>query len=142
MNDSGFLTICKTPFRIHDTIILAINFNSKVCRPVIEMTIPSSVDRTIVDSADGHVVLLFTQYTPFSPKDGEWTEEKKTEYAKHVFSEIDAYAPNFSSSVIGYDILTPPDIQNTFGITGGVGPIFKAQFSKFASEHLPRIYEP
>ncbi|EFO92157.1 hypothetical protein CRE_11146 [Caenorhabditis remanei] len=88
-------------------------------RPVIEMTIPSSVDRTIVDSSDGHVVLLFTQYTPFSPKDHEWTEEKKTEYAKHVFSEIDAYAPNFSSSVIGYDILTPPDIQNTFGITGG-----------------------
>ncbi|CAI5449633.1 unnamed protein product [Caenorhabditis angaria] len=87
-------------------------------RPVIEMTIPSSVDRTIVDG-DGHVVLLFTQYTPFTLSDGPWTEEKKLEYAKHVFAEIDAYAPNFSSSVIGYDILTPPDIQNTFGITGG-----------------------
>ncbi|CAB3406039.1 unnamed protein product [Caenorhabditis bovis] len=87
-------------------------------KPVIEMTIPSSVDRSLVDG-DGHVVLLFTQYTPYSPTDGEWTEEKKKEYAKHVFSEIDAYAPNFSSSIIGYDILTPPDIEKTFGITGG-----------------------
>ncbi|EGT46821.1 hypothetical protein CAEBREN_26243 [Caenorhabditis brenneri] len=109
---------CENMQVVHDAVLDYKNGRYSR-RPVIEMTIPSSVDRTIVDSKDGHVVLLFTQYTPFSPKDHEWTEEKKTEYAKHVFSEIDAYAPNFSSSVIGYDILTPPDIQNTFGITGG-----------------------
>ncbi|UMM30411.1 hypothetical protein L5515_012306 [Caenorhabditis briggsae] len=109
---------CENMQVVHDAVLDYKNGRYSR-RPVIEMTIPSSIDRTIVDSEDGHVVLLFTQYTPFSPKDHEWTEEKKTEYAKHVFSEIDAYAPNFSSSVIGYDILTPPDIQNTFGITGG-----------------------
>ncbi|CAD6194158.1 unnamed protein product [Caenorhabditis auriculariae] len=88
-------------------------------KPVIEMTIPSSVDRTIVEQDGHHVVLLFTQYTPFHLNSGAWTEEKKKEYATHVFSEIDAYAPNFSKSIVGYDILTPPDIQETFGITGG-----------------------
>ncbi|VDM81751.1 unnamed protein product [Strongylus vulgaris] len=34
-------------------------------------------------------------------------------------SEIDAYAPNFSSSVIGYEVLPPPDIEKIFGLTGG-----------------------
>lgn len=52
-----------------------------ISSPIIEMTIPSVVDRSIVDG-DGHVVLLFTQYTPFQRADGEWTEERKQEYAK------------------------------------------------------------
>ncbi|VDM81263.1 unnamed protein product [Strongylus vulgaris] len=38
---------------------------------------------------------------------------------KNIFSEIDAYAPNFSSSVIGYEVLPPPDIEKIFGLTGG-----------------------
>ncbi|GMS96712.1 hypothetical protein PENTCL1PPCAC_18887, partial [Pristionchus entomophagus] len=87
-------------------------------RPIIEMTIPSVVDRSIVDG-DGHVVLLFTQYTPFQRADGEWTEERKAEYAKTVFYQIDEYAPNFSSSIIGHEVLTPPDLEKTFGLTGG-----------------------
>ena len=50
-------------------------------RPVIEMTIPSSLDPTVAP-AGGHVVQLFTQYTPYTLADGqEWTEEEKKEYA-------------------------------------------------------------
>ncbi|CAJ0579727.1 unnamed protein product, partial [Mesorhabditis spiculigera] len=86
--------------------------------PVLEMTIPSSVDDTLV-KGDGHVALLFTQYTPYAPAEGPWTDEMKERYAKHVFSEIDAYAPNFSSSVVGYEVLTPPTLEKTFGLTGG-----------------------
>ena len=37
-----------------------------------------------------------------------------------VFDVIEQYAPGFRSSVIGRDILTPPDLENTFGLTGGV----------------------
>lgn len=44
------------------------------------MTIPSSLDSTVAPPG-GHVVQLFTQYTPFRLADGEWTEEKKNEYA-------------------------------------------------------------
>lgn len=31
---------------------------------------------------------------------------------------IDEYAPGFSSSVIGYDMLTPPDLEREIGLTG------------------------
>ncbi|KAE9415486.1 hypothetical protein Angca_002648 [Angiostrongylus cantonensis] len=88
-------------------------------RPVIEMTIPSSVDRSLVVDDSSHVISLFTQYTPYQLKEGQWADETKKCYAKHVFSEVDAYAPNFSSSVIDYEVLPPPDIERIFGLTGG-----------------------
>ena len=37
-----------------------------------------------------------------------------------VFSIIDSYAPGFSASVVGRDILSPLDLERTFGLTGGV----------------------
>ena len=37
-----------------------------------------------------------------------------------VFSIIDEYAPNFSASVIGRDVLSPYDLEQIFGLTGGV----------------------
>ncbi|EYC21034.1 hypothetical protein Y032_0020g192 [Ancylostoma ceylanicum] len=88
-------------------------------RPVIEMTIPSAVDRSLVPDNTSHVMSLFTQYTPYQLRTGSWDAELKEKYAKHVFNEIDAYAPNFSLSVIGYEVLPPPDIERIFGLTGG-----------------------
>lgn len=39
-------------------------------------------------------------------------------FAQRCFSLIDEYAPGFSSSVIGYDMLTPPDLEREIGLTG------------------------
>lgn len=88
-------------------------------RPLIEMTIPSSLDSTISPSGQ-HVVNLFVQYTPYSPRDGPWNEKSRAELATHVFSEIDRYAPGFSDSIVGEpDVLTPPDLERVFSLTGG-----------------------
>ncbi|KAG2724820.1 hypothetical protein I3760_01G036200 [Carya illinoinensis] len=40
-------------------------------RPIIEMTIPSVLDKTISPPGK-HVINLFIQYTPYSPLDGSW----------------------------------------------------------------------
>ncbi|XP_050226400.1 uncharacterized protein LOC126676276 [Mercurialis annua] len=88
-------------------------------RPAMKMTIPSSLDNTISPPGK-HVINLFTQYTPYKPSDGSWEDPKYREtFAKRCFSLIDEYAPGFSSSVIGYDMLTPPDLEREFGLTGG-----------------------
>ncbi|CAL5197593.1 unnamed protein product [Lathyrus oleraceus] len=88
-------------------------------RPVIEMTIPSILDKTI--SPPGmHVINLFVQYTPYKPMDGDWQDHDYREsFAQKCFTLIDEYAPGFSTSVIGYDMLTPPDLEREFGLTGG-----------------------
>lgn len=37
-----------------------------------------------------------------------------------VFDTVEQYAPGFKESVVGRDILTPPDLERVFGLTGGV----------------------
>ena len=37
-----------------------------------------------------------------------------------VFGWVEQYAPGFTSSIVGKDILTPPDLERIFGLTGGV----------------------
>lgn len=88
-------------------------------RPIIEMTIPSVLDKTISPPGK-HVINLFIQYTPYKPSDGNWADAAYREsFANRCFSLIDEYAPGFSSSVIGYDMLTPPDLEREIGLTGG-----------------------
>ena len=37
-----------------------------------------------------------------------------------VFDTVERYAPGFKQSIVGTDILTPPDLEEVFNLTGGV----------------------
>lgn len=88
-------------------------------RPMIELCIPSSLDPTLAPRGC-HVISLFTQYTPYTLAAGkQWDELEKNAYADRVFDCIEAYAPGFKGSVLGRDILTPPDLERIFGLPGG-----------------------
>ncbi|KFQ37922.1 Pyridine nucleotide-disulfide oxidoreductase domain-containing protein 2, partial [Mesitornis unicolor] len=88
-------------------------------RPMIELCIPSVLDPGLAPKGC-HVVSLFTQYTPFVLAGGRpWDEQARNAYADTVFDCIEAYAPGFKASVIGRDILTPPDLERIFGLPGG-----------------------
>ncbi|KAI0501426.1 hypothetical protein KFK09_016371 [Dendrobium nobile] len=88
-------------------------------RPLIEMTIPSVLDKTISPPGK-HVINLFIQYTPFKLTEGSWEDPTIREsFAQRCFSLIDEYAPGFSSTIIDYDMLTPPDLDRIIGLTGG-----------------------
>ncbi|XP_063195416.1 pyridine nucleotide-disulfide oxidoreductase domain-containing protein 2 isoform X2 [Chroicocephalus ridibundus] len=88
-------------------------------RPMIELCIPSALDPGLAPQGC-HVVSLFTQYTPSVLAGGQpWDEQARNAYADTVFDCIEAYAPGFKASVIGRDILTPPDLERIFGLPGG-----------------------
>lgn len=90
-------------------------------KPVIEMGIPSAHDPTIAPPGK-HVVSLFVQWAPYNldPKVGSWDDESfKNAYADKVFKIIDEYAPGFSNSVIGRDVLSTVDLERIFNLTGG-----------------------
>ncbi|XP_074730130.1 LOW QUALITY PROTEIN: pyridine nucleotide-disulfide oxidoreductase domain-containing protein 2 [Strix uralensis] len=88
-------------------------------RPMIELCIPSALDPELAPGGC-HVVSLFTQYTPSVLAGGQpWDEQARNAYADMVFDCIEAYAPGFKASVIGRDILTPPDLERIFGLPGG-----------------------
>ncbi|MDP6673383.1 MAG: NAD(P)/FAD-dependent oxidoreductase, partial [Gammaproteobacteria bacterium] len=88
-------------------------------RPMIEMTIPSTIDDSITPPGK-HLVSLFVQHVPMPNEMGDayWSKEREN-FADHVFALVDEVAPCFSSYVLHREILAPPDLERIFGITGG-----------------------
>jgi len=86
--------------------------------PVVECTMPSSLDSTVAPPGK-HLMSMFTQYAPYTLKDGPWTDALRNEYADRCFDVVERYAPGFKASVIDRQILTPVDLEEKFGLTGG-----------------------
>ena len=86
-------------------------------RPIIEMTIPTSVDTTLAPPGH-HIVNLFVQYAPYTLSAGNWDTQKET-FADRCIAEINRYAPNFARSVLHRQVLSPLDLERDFGLTGG-----------------------
>ncbi|MBT77246.1 MAG: amine oxidase [Chromatiales bacterium] len=86
-------------------------------RPMIEMTVPSTVDDSIAPPGK-HVASLFVQHVPNDMGDAYWNQEREN-FADRVFALVDEVAPGFSSYVIHREILAPSDLERIFAITGG-----------------------
>jgi phytoene dehydrogenase-like protein len=86
--------------------------------PVVECTIPSAVDPTVAP-AGKHLMSMFVQYAPYTLKGGPWTQAIKDDFADRCFAIVERYAPGFTASVSARQILSPVDIETTFGLTGG-----------------------
>ncbi len=86
-------------------------------RPMIEMTIPSTLDDTLAPPGR-HVATLFVQHVPYTLRDTCWDRERDA-FADRVFALVDEVAPGFSATVLHRDILAPPDLERVFGISGG-----------------------
>ena len=86
--------------------------------PIIEATIPSVLDDTLAP-AGKYVMSMFTQYFPYKLAPGLTLEQEKERYADRCFALMDRFAPNFSRSVIGRQVLSPVDLEQRFGLTGG-----------------------
>jgi phytoene dehydrogenase-like protein len=86
--------------------------------PILEITIPTSVDRTI--APDGkHIMSMFVQYAPYQLKEGLNWDEIKEAFADRCLERLAEYAPNISQIVEHRQVLSPVDIERTFGLTGG-----------------------
>jgi len=87
-------------------------------RPIVEMTIPTSVDSTLAPPGH-HLLSLFVQYAPYELADGPWDERSRELLLERCLAEIALYAPNVPDSVLHHQVLTPVDLESTFGLTGG-----------------------
>jgi len=86
--------------------------------PIVEMVIPSTLDDSL--SPPGrHVASLFCQHVaPKLPDGRSWDDARET-VADLMLDTVDAYAPGFKGSVIARQILSPLDLERTFGLVGG-----------------------
>lgn len=86
-------------------------------RPVLECTIPSVVDDTLAPPGS-HVMSMFVQYGPYELAQGNW-DEIKEEFGDRCIAELARYAPNIENAVIDRQVISPLDLERTFGMTGG-----------------------
>lgn len=84
--------------------------------PIVELVISSTLDDTLSPPGQ-HVASLFCQQV-HPEVDGGWDTHRDT-VARLMIDTVDAYAPNFKASVLGYQALSPLDLERTFGLVGG-----------------------
>jgi phytoene dehydrogenase-like protein len=86
--------------------------------PVIEMLIPSTLDGTLAPPGQ-HVASLFCQHFPYHLPNGLDWDSIREPAADLVIDTVTRYAPNFKNAVIARSILSPLDLERTFGLVGG-----------------------
>lgn len=86
-------------------------------KPILECTIPSVVDPSVAPPGK-HLMSMFIQYAPYHLREGDWDSHKEG-FADRCFDLLNEYAPNFKSSVIDRQVLSPLDLERTFSLTGG-----------------------
>jgi phytoene dehydrogenase-like protein len=90
--------------------------------PVLEATIPSLVDPSLVDGAPAgtHIVSISAQYAPYRLRDGGWDDAGRAEaFADAVVGVLDELAPGLASSVRAREVITPLDLEREYGLSGG-----------------------
>jgi phytoene dehydrogenase-like protein len=84
--------------------------------PYLEVTIPSLTDPTL--AAEGkHVMSIYVQYAPYKLK-GDWESQRKA-LGQTVVQTLAEYAPNLPEMILTHQIITPLDLEEKYGLTGG-----------------------
>lgn len=86
--------------------------------PVVEMLIPSTLDDTLAPTGQ-HVASLFCQHVAPQLPDGRSWDDHREEVADLMIATMDQHAPGFAASVLGRQIMSPLDLERTFGLIGG-----------------------
>jgi phytoene dehydrogenase-like protein len=86
-------------------------------RPLLELTIPTMYDPSLAP-AGHHIMGIFLQYAPYTLREGTW-DNWRDPFGDRVIRLIEEYVPNFRSLIEHRQVLTPLDLEQRFGITGG-----------------------
>jgi phytoene dehydrogenase-like protein len=83
----------------------------------IDCVIASNADPSLAPTGT-HIMTCFVQYVPYHLHSGTWDENREL-LADRVVRTIGQYAPNVPSSIIARQMLTPLDLERTYGLTEG-----------------------
>jgi phytoene dehydrogenase-like protein len=84
--------------------------------PYLEATIPSLTDPTLAPEGK-HVMSIYVQYAPYKLK-GDWETQRKP-LGQTVVKTLAQYTPNLPELILTHQIITPQDLEDTYGLTGG-----------------------
>ena len=85
--------------------------------PYMDIVLPSMIDPGMAPPGK-HVMSIFVQYAPYH-LNGGWTDAKREAFGDAVVNTVAEYAPNFKSSILHRQVLTPFDIERITGLSEG-----------------------
>ena len=83
----------------------------------VDCVVASNVDSTLAPPGK-HVMTTFIQYVPYRLREGTW-DQKRELLGDRVVKKIAQYAPNVPNSILARQVLTPLDLERTYGLTEG-----------------------
>jgi len=86
-------------------------------QPYLEATIPSLSDPSLAPPGK-HVISIYAQYAPFKLKNSDW-ETERVALGDTVVKTLAQYAPNLPELILTHQIITPQDLEDIYGLTGG-----------------------
>lgn len=86
--------------------------------PIVELVIPSTLDGSLAPPGR-HVASLFCQHVAPQLPSGETWDQHREKVADLMIDTVDRIAPNFKAAVLGRQIMSPLDLERTFGLVGG-----------------------
>jgi phytoene dehydrogenase-like protein len=91
-------------------------YNEFSASPMLEVTIPTLADTSLAPGGK-HVMSVIVQYAPYALAGG-W-ESQRQAFTARIIDTLAAYAPGLRDCIGASELLTPPDIEREFRITGG-----------------------
>lgn len=85
--------------------------------PILELTMATAVDDTLAPPGK-HLVSIFVQHAPYKLASGTW-DDIKEKFADRCIEVLARYAPNVPGAIEHRQVLSPLDLERTFGLTGG-----------------------
>ncbi|MBS1853350.1 MAG: NAD(P)/FAD-dependent oxidoreductase [Acidobacteria bacterium] len=86
-------------------------------QPYLEATIPTLTDPSLAPN-EQHVMSIYMQYAPYKLKGSDWETQRKA-LGQAVVQTLAQYAPNLPELILTHQIITPQDLEETYGLTGG-----------------------
>lgn len=83
----------------------------------LEAIIQSVTDDSLTPKGQ-HAMILGVQNLPFQLAEGDW-DSRRQEFQDRVLESLFRFAPNLRNHILGCHVITPLDLERTYGITGG-----------------------
>jgi phytoene dehydrogenase-like protein len=86
-------------------------------RPYLDVMIPSILDPSVAPQGK-HVMSIYAQFAPYRLKQGDWNSQREA-LGDAVVETLAEYAPDLRDKIIDGQVVTPADLEDTYGLTGG-----------------------
>jgi phytoene dehydrogenase-like protein len=86
--------------------------------PMLECFMQTPTDPSLAP-AGKHILSIFAQYFPYDRTDRAWQPADGAAIADAIVAQLGAYAPNLPHVIEHRQILTPPELEATIGLSGG-----------------------